>query len=115
VKLFASETIGVRLTGQVSATFVHFDARAVGCSPGLCFVGVNTDIVWQAEFSAGLIVRVHRRQARPSQPRCLGSFTDAVRVAKHGMRIEAFREVAPGSLSLAMRLQPRSCRRGATT
>jgi hypothetical protein len=59
VKLFASENIGVRLNGQVSATFVYFDARALGCSPGICFVGVNTDIVWQVEFSAGLIVKMN--------------------------------------------------------
>lgn len=59
VKLFASENIGVRLNGQVSATFVYFDARALGCSPGICLVGLNTDVVWQVEFSAGLIVKVH--------------------------------------------------------
>jgi hypothetical protein len=58
VKLFATENIGVRLNGQVSATFVYFDARAVGCSPGFCLVGLNTDVVWQIEFSAGLIVKV---------------------------------------------------------
>jgi hypothetical protein len=58
VKLFASRTVGVRLNGQVSATFVYFDAQVVGCSPGLCFLGLNTDIVWQVEFSAGLIVKV---------------------------------------------------------
>lgn len=61
VKLFATETIGVRLNGLVSATFVYFDARALACGSGVgvCFVGVNTDIVWQVEFSAGLIVKVH--------------------------------------------------------
>jgi hypothetical protein len=60
VKLFASENIGVRLNGQVSATFVYFDARALACGAGagVCFVGLNTDIVWQIEFSAGLIVKV---------------------------------------------------------
>ena len=59
VKLFATDTIGMRLNGQVSATFVYFDATVVGCSPGLCLVGLNTDVVWQVEFSAGLIVKVH--------------------------------------------------------
>ena len=34
VKLFATENIGVRLNGQVSATFVYFDARALGCCTG---------------------------------------------------------------------------------
>jgi hypothetical protein len=61
VKLFATETIGVRLNGQVSATFVYFDATALACGSGagVCFVGLNTDIVWQVEFSAGLIVKMH--------------------------------------------------------
>ena len=60
VKLFPTANVGVRLNGQVSATFVYFDARAARrARPGLCFVGLNTDIVWQIEFSAGLIVKVH--------------------------------------------------------
>ncbi len=61
VKLFATENVGLRLNGQVSATFVYFDARALACGAGagVCFVGLNTDIVWQIEFSAGLIVKVH--------------------------------------------------------
>lgn len=61
VKLFATETIGLRLNGQVTATFVYFDATAFACGAGagVCFVGLNTDIVWQVEFSAGLIVKVH--------------------------------------------------------
>lgn len=60
VKLFATQTIGLRLNGQVSATFVYFDATALACGSGagVCFVGLNTDIVWQAEFSAGLIVKM---------------------------------------------------------
>ena len=59
VKLFPAPRIGVRLNGQVSATFVYADARVVGCSPGICFVGLNADIVWQVEFTAGLILKVH--------------------------------------------------------
>ena len=58
VKLFASDNVGVRLNGQLSATFVYLDARVLGCSPGLCFAGSNADIVWQLEFTAGLILRV---------------------------------------------------------
>jgi hypothetical protein len=59
VKLFPTPRVGVRLNGQVSATFVYADARVVGCSPGICFVGLTADIVWQVEFSAGLILKVH--------------------------------------------------------
>ena len=32
------------------------DGRTIVCSPGLCLVSVNTDIVWQIEFSAGLVI-----------------------------------------------------------
>ena len=47
VKLFPTAKVGVRLNGQVSATFVHFDANVLACSPGVCFVGLDSDIVWQ--------------------------------------------------------------------
>lgn len=59
VKLFPTSRVGVRLNGQVSATFVYFDARVGACSPGICFFGIDTDIVWQVEFSTGLIVRLN--------------------------------------------------------
>ncbi|HZM94869.1 MAG TPA: hypothetical protein VFB92_15670 [Vicinamibacterales bacterium] len=59
VKLFPTSKVGVRLNGQLSATFVYADARVVGCSPGICFFGFNADVVWQLEFSAGLILKVH--------------------------------------------------------
>lgn len=58
VKLFPSSTFGVRLNGQVSATFVHTDATVLGCGNRTCVVNFDADIVWQIEFSAGLIVRV---------------------------------------------------------
>jgi hypothetical protein len=59
VKLFPSSTFGVRLNGQVSATFVHANATVLGCGNQTCLVNFNADVVWQLEFSAGLIVRVH--------------------------------------------------------
>jgi hypothetical protein len=59
VKLFPASRVGVRLNGQLSATFVYADARVAGCSPGICFFGFNADVVWQLEFSAGLILKVH--------------------------------------------------------
>jgi hypothetical protein len=57
VKLFANEHIGVRLNGQTYITFVDADVGVFACSPGVCFVGFNADVVWQLEFTAGLIVR----------------------------------------------------------
>jgi hypothetical protein len=59
VKLFPASRVGVRLNSQVSATFVYADARVASCGPGICFFGLDADIVWQIEFSAGLIVKVY--------------------------------------------------------
>ena len=59
VKLFPTARVGVRLNGQVSATFVYADARVAACSPGICFFGLDADIVWQIEFSTGLIFKVY--------------------------------------------------------
>jgi hypothetical protein len=59
VKLFPTSRVGVRLNGQLSATFVYVDARVASCGPGLCLFGINADIVWQLEFSTGLIFRVY--------------------------------------------------------
>ncbi len=47
---------GVRLDGRVFATFADFDGRVIACSPGVCLVALDADIVWQAEFSAALVV-----------------------------------------------------------
>ena len=59
VKLFPTSRVGVRLNTQVSATFVYVDANVGACSPGICFFGIDTDVVWQIEFSTGLIFRIH--------------------------------------------------------
>jgi hypothetical protein len=56
VKLMPVRHVGVRLDGRVFATFADVDGRAIACSPGVCLVAIDADIVWQAEFSAGLVV-----------------------------------------------------------
>ena len=56
VKLMPVRHFGVRLDGRIFATFADVDGRAIACSPGVCLVAVDADIVWQAEFSAGLVV-----------------------------------------------------------
>jgi hypothetical protein len=56
VKLRPTRHLGVRLDGRVLVTFVDIDGRAIACTPGFCLVAFNTDVVWQGEFSAGLIV-----------------------------------------------------------
>jgi hypothetical protein len=58
VKLFPVSRIGVRLNGQVSATLVYADANVLACGSGTCFLAINADIVWQMEFTAGLILKV---------------------------------------------------------
>jgi hypothetical protein len=56
VKLRPTRHFGVRLDGRVLTTFVDADGRAIACTPGFCLFGFNVDVVWQAEFSAGVIV-----------------------------------------------------------
>jgi hypothetical protein len=57
VKLLASPRFGVRLDGRLFATFADVEGRAIACSPGICLVAFDADIIWGAEFTAGLIVR----------------------------------------------------------
>jgi hypothetical protein len=46
--------LDLRLDGRVFTTFVDVDAAA-RCSGG-CLVGLNVNVVWQAEFTAGLVL-----------------------------------------------------------
>jgi len=57
VKLFPSPHVGVRLDGRLFATFVDADATFVACAPGTCILAFHTDVVWQAEFTAGVVFR----------------------------------------------------------
>ena len=57
VKLFPLSHIGVRLDGRVYATFLDADARFLACGPGVCVSALHVDLVWQAEFTAGLVLR----------------------------------------------------------
>lgn len=57
VKLFPWSIVGVRLDGRVFSTIVDADIGAVACGRG-CFTSVHVDAVWQAEFTAGLVVRL---------------------------------------------------------
>ena len=58
VKLRPTRNVGLRLDGRVFTTFADVDGRAIACSPGACFFAFHADIVWQAEFTAGLIVKM---------------------------------------------------------
>jgi hypothetical protein len=39
-------------------TFNDVGASTLACSPGICFVALHAHLVWQAEFTAGIAVKV---------------------------------------------------------
>ena len=57
IKFFPTPRIGVRLDGRVFATVVDADADALACTPGICIGSIDAWIVWQADFTAGLVIR----------------------------------------------------------
>ena len=57
IKFFPTPRIGVRLDGRVFATVVDADADALACTPGICIGSIDAWIVWQADFTAGLMIR----------------------------------------------------------
>ena len=59
VKLMPLRHVGVRLDGRVFATFADIDGRGLACTVGVCLIALNTDMVWQLEFTAGLVVAFH--------------------------------------------------------
>ncbi len=59
VKLMPASRIGLRLDGRVFTTFADLDGQAGACTGlGGCLVAVDADVVWQAEFSVGLVVAI---------------------------------------------------------
>lgn len=58
VKLFPFNHIGFRLDGRLYTTFIDADAKFLACAPGTCITAVHVDVVWQAEFSPGIIFRL---------------------------------------------------------
>ena len=57
VKLFPNPHVGLRLESRVFATFVDAGGTAIACSPGVCLLALHVNVVWQVEFTAGLIFR----------------------------------------------------------
>ena len=57
VKLFPSPRIGVRLDSRFFATLVDAQGSVFACTPGVCLISLHADLAWQAEFTAGLILR----------------------------------------------------------
>ena len=58
IKLFPVQHIGVRLDGRVFATLIDGNGTALACVDERCLVALNLNVVWQAEFTAGLVVRL---------------------------------------------------------
>jgi len=59
VKLFPVPHLGVRLDGRVFATFLDANGTALACGGRGCLVFLHLDVAWQAEFTAGLVVKFH--------------------------------------------------------
>ena len=57
VKVFPTPHVGLRLDGRVFATFVDAEGSLVACWPGSCFISLHANVVWQAEFTAGVVVK----------------------------------------------------------
>jgi len=58
VKLFPMAHLGVRLDGRVSATLVDADGTRAVCVNRGCALALHLNVLWQAEFTAGLIVKL---------------------------------------------------------
>lgn len=61
VKLFPVPHIGVRLEGRVFATFLDASGTGLACGGRGCLIALHVDVAWQAEFTAGLVVRLNGR------------------------------------------------------
>jgi len=59
VKLFPTSHLGIRLDGRAFVTILDAGGTALACGgrSGTCLVALHVDAVWQAEFTAGLLVR----------------------------------------------------------
>jgi hypothetical protein len=59
VKLFPTRHLGLRLDGRLFATFVDAELGFLACSSfsGTCLIAFRTDVVFQAEFTAGAVLK----------------------------------------------------------
>ena len=56
VKLFPLSHLGLRLDSRVYTTFVDANTTFLACAGG-CAAALRVSMVWQAEFTAGVVVR----------------------------------------------------------
>ena len=64
VKLFPSARLGLRLESRVFATLIDADGTGLACGSRGCLIALHVDVAWQAEFTAGVAVRLGRLTAR---------------------------------------------------
>jgi hypothetical protein len=59
VKLFPTKHLGLRLDGRLFTTFVEADLGFLACNSfnGTCVIAFRTDVVFQAEFTAGAVLK----------------------------------------------------------
>ena len=57
VKLYPTPRLGLRLDGRLFATIVDADVDALICAAANCIGTIDARVVWQAEFTAGVVVR----------------------------------------------------------
>lgn len=57
VKLLPASNIGLRLESRVFTTFVDASGQAIACGPGTCLIAFHADVLWQIEFTAGMVIR----------------------------------------------------------
>jgi len=48
--------VGARVDGRFYGVVVEGDTSTGICTPGLCLIGLNVSLIWQAEFTAGVFV-----------------------------------------------------------
>jgi len=59
VKLFPQSHVGLRLDGRAFTTIIDASAHAYACAPNTtCLLALHADLVWQAEFTTGLVIRI---------------------------------------------------------
>jgi hypothetical protein len=57
VKLLPAANIGLRLESRIFTTFVDASGQAIACGPGTCLIAFHADVLWQIEFTAGMVIR----------------------------------------------------------
>ncbi len=55
VKLMPTRHLGFRLDGRVYAVFVDGNLGGTVCGGGGCFINLDVFVLWQVEFTAGLV------------------------------------------------------------